>query len=827
LDTTQQHVGRFQSRVWYVMSLRRAVTWVSAWLFVWGVVVLISRGVIGTERQPLVWGAIGIAVAIVAAVTWARRQVPGAQAVRAMFDRQSQAGGLVMARDDAELGDWSAKLPMLRGPRLRWRGGRAWGILAAACVFVCVSFAVPQAFVEITSKQPLDVSQQADELSEQIETLAEEKIIDRSQADELDEKLDQIQAEATADDPVKTWESLDHLRDTLSREADRATEQAMAQTQKLAEAESLAEGLTEDQQSTNPQLDAELNAEAMNHLSQLMKQLQNQNESFKQASAKQGFEPDKLAGDQDKAVKQVFVDKQLDADTRRQVRQALEKLGITSKHAGEVDKQTLRELREALEDKSLSKAEREAMKQKLAEHEMNKSQLPPLSDQQLQQVEQALRELGLSDEQFALVPADQAKQLTREQRKQLREMMQDAEPGKKFRQVYLREGLDARTVLKVHLALAKVQLQSRQDSVIERAGADVMWKLATRTLDKAEPDATGPLFDPGQLDTAVGMIQQASPQTVEQMRKLGVVEDGTVEKLTKMIDENMPSAAEVGRLLDQVDPQQLAQMLGQAAGASDATAWNNHIGLVDSWSIDALWRLLADDWLPDDEMAMLEKNLEPHQLDAAKLPTLNDDALRQINTAFKNIGLSEADFALLPPPQQMTPEQMDQLAKAAGASSAGKLSLKARMAKLKNAKLIDGKTLDALKEAAKSDGKGLAKFLAENAGGMSVSSMMQAWGSPGRGGITRGRGDAAMTWKDPSDPAGARFEEQSLPMANLDALKNSQLTGVSLGAPELSDKQAATQSNALTNTAADGGAASKQTILPRHRAAVRQYFERE
>ena len=42
----------------------------------------------------------------------------------------------------------------------------------------------------------------------------------------LEENLNQLQAEASGEDPVKTWESLDHLADTLSQESAHAAQDA-------------------------------------------------------------------------------------------------------------------------------------------------------------------------------------------------------------------------------------------------------------------------------------------------------------------------------------------------------------------------------------------------------------------------------------------------------------------------------------------------------------------------------------------------------------------------------------------------------------------------
>ena len=98
---------------------------------------------------------------------------------------------------------------------------------------------------------------------------------------------------------------------------------------------------------------------------------------------------------------------------------------------------------------------------------------------------------------------------------------------------------------------------------------------------------------------------------------------------------------------------------------------------------------------------------------------------------------------------------------------------------------------------------------------------MSQWG---KGGVDRGRGDAPMTWTDPSSGKGAKFKEQVLP-SSMSSLKDSQLVGRSTGAPEI-DKSGAQKSGGLKGAAAGGGSAFTQTVLPRHRGAVNRYFER-
>jgi hypothetical protein len=98
----------------------------------------------------------------------------------------------------------------------------------------------------------------------------------------------------------------------------------------------------------------------------------------------------------------------------------------------------------------------------------------------------------------------------------------------------------------------------------------------------------------------------------------------------------------------------------------------------------------------------------------------------------------------------------------------------------------------------------------------------------GRGGVSRGRGDAPMTWRDPASESGVRFEDQVLPPAGLDALARGRLVGLSADAPKVEVMPAdGADEGALRAAAAGGGGAHAQQVLPRHRAAVEQYFHRD
>ena len=176
---------------------------------------------------------------------------------------------------------------------------------------------------------------------------------------------------------------------------------------------------------------------------------------------------------------------------------------------------------------------------------------------------------------------------------------------------------------------------------------------------------------------------------------------------------------------------------------------------------------------------------------------------------------------------ELSPEQMEALAQLAAGIKGGKGGKITSFKHLKEVRLIDAEMLGKLCEGKPCDKDVLIAYLCKNCNGnCSVAAAM--CNIPGKGGVNRGRGDAQLTWKDPASEEGVKFQEKALPQGQLDSLRQSNLIGVSTGAPEVVDPAAVSlaQSAALGSAQAGGGSANRQTILPRHREAVNKYFER-
>ena len=99
-------------------------------------------------------------------------------------------------------------------------------------------------------------------------------------------------------------------------------------------------------------------------------------------------------------------------------------------------------------------------------------------------------------------------------------------------------------------------------------------------------------------------------------------------------------------------------------------------------------------------------------------------------------------------------------------------------------------------------------------------------GMPGSGGISRGRGDADLTWGDESTLENTKFKESVLPPGMLDKPRD-EVVGITIASPETDVANSAPRSAARAATAASGDEAWKGTVRPRHRSVVKRYFDKQ
>jgi len=96
-------------------------------------------------------------------------------------------------------------------------------------------------------------------------------------------------------------------------------------------------------------------------------------------------------------------------------------------------------------------------------------------------------------------------------------------------------------------------------------------------------------------------------------------------------------------------------------------------------------------------------------------------------------------------------------------------------------------------------------------------------GDPGRGGISRGRGDAELTWGDESLPFD-RFKSVALPPGSVRGPDDWAPVAALPGAPKEGSERTFT-STGMQFSGTAGQSAWRRTLAPRHYSAVKRYFE--
>lgn len=274
--------------------------------------------------------------------------------------------------------------------------------------------------------------------------------------------------------------------------------------------------------------------------------------------------------------------------------------------------------------------------------------------------------------------------------------------------------------------------------------------------------------------------------------------------------------------------QQLSQVQQEASGADPAKTWE----ALDQLN-DALGQTARE---AAQQSAQQQQTLEQAAALTEALQTgasqLNEQTLTEAMQTLSSLTQEalQQEVQSLPHELQqalqhgkLSAAQEQQLAQALQRKQ-GKLNQ--QLTKLAQSGLIKPGDLKQGATAGKRDNSGLAKHLAENAQKQPLRKTLGEWcEDPGKGGVSRGRADAELNFGEMAREEGAKFKEKTLPPAAVSELQRSELVGMSSAAPTVQAN--VTAHGALNQTALGGGSAYTQTILPRHKGAVKRYFERK
>jgi hypothetical protein len=330
------------------------------------------------------------------------------------------------------------------------------------------------------------------------------------------------------------------------------------------------------------------------------------------------------------------------------------------------------------------------------------------------------------------------------------------------------------------------------------------------------------------------------------------------------LQDQQIDALEEAELLDEAEASELEDALEQiesdADGSDPVKTWEaiDHMsqalaGLAD----EAVEEAMSNAEAIAQAQALAEAlNENQNALDAQTMAEAMDDLAERVSQACRqSSALSQSLSESLTGACQnssLTAEQLSDLADQLSQCQQGQAG---SLSELANAGLIEPQLLDQLAQAGQCDAQQLAEqlsqlnaasqalagagmttgeqieqCLSECTGGQpgeeSTQTAQDGPGQPGSGGISRGPGDAAMTWGDPSNREGAEFTEETLSPSELIDLRRSELSAISAGAGAHDTSGAsASTGGGLTATQGDGTAHSA-TLLPRHKRTVERYFQR-
>ncbi len=226
-----------------LLLLRVTVQMMTLWFFVWGVCVLALK-ISGMPRTEwLAPGLFGFVPLTILAGLRERRRQPAFEKIRANYDRLNACGGVIMSQESADMGAWLTHLPAATVPRFRWHSGRAMMLLCVSALFAATALLLPQRLTRLLGHHPLEIGQIVGQLRAEVQTLDQEKILPDQKADDVLKQLSQLQKDASGFDPNKTWEALDHIKQSNSDLAKQAAEEASQKTEALTEAETLAKAM--------------------------------------------------------------------------------------------------------------------------------------------------------------------------------------------------------------------------------------------------------------------------------------------------------------------------------------------------------------------------------------------------------------------------------------------------------------------------------------------------------------------------------------------------------------------------------------------------------
>lgn len=239
----------------------------------------VGFGIILTSSHALGSGSPFLSIALSSAalllpliysIAYASRKLPGEKKILALLDKHNpESSGMLLAFEETDGSAWESLITMPEMPLFHIDLSRRLPVLFTAFIFLVCGIFLPDMVPQLKTVHKMDVSKTVKDIKDDIEMLKEEEILSEAETERWKESLDKIAENATGEDPVKTWEAMDHVKQNLQEKAEMCRENTITQLQKLEAIEKTAEALEKNSEQCNP---GEF-SEAMNEMDKMLKKM--------------------------------------------------------------------------------------------------------------------------------------------------------------------------------------------------------------------------------------------------------------------------------------------------------------------------------------------------------------------------------------------------------------------------------------------------------------------------------------------------------------------------------------------------------------------------
>lgn len=238
-------VRRLARRLKTASALRGAVWWAVVALLTWGSAVVAARLVWPVRFEILLCGIGLVILAALLGAVWATRQVPSQERLLELLDAENNCGGLLMSGREITLDGWAERVNVARIPDVAWNKRKALLLLACSVTYVGLALFLPQRFLRPAEAGSVAAEREIEKLQQQLEKLRELGLVEEQRYAELQSELQQVRKNASAEEPGKTQEALDHLEQALKQLAKESLQKRQEERELLQQAKDLAEALRE------------------------------------------------------------------------------------------------------------------------------------------------------------------------------------------------------------------------------------------------------------------------------------------------------------------------------------------------------------------------------------------------------------------------------------------------------------------------------------------------------------------------------------------------------------------------------------------------------